>query len=444
MPELPANPPHAQPETFAAPRQAPCEGSACHAPSERACSLINCKADEDLLEVGPECEQPFASGPFLSETGRQSVSSSIPSAPSWESLSAPIPPEGACLPCVVSAFSDGPELESYDEFDLAPSVQRADEDSGVVVQLETRGATPQFAQVNFWRSQTIHKESILCKLRSINRQDLCQSVEKCHTQESILYCTGCRKKKTVFNRCEVKWCPECQARLSRERRETVEWWTKEIHQPKHVVLTCRNTERFTRDQVRAFKASFVRLRRTKFASNWEGGFYSLEVTNEGKGWHLHLHALVNARFIDSKILAQTWAKIVGQDFAIVCVKDARSKSYLNEVTKYAVKGSQLASWTGSDIAEFIDALDGIKTFGVFGELYSKRQLFREWIDQLQSGTQECECGCAHLIFLSPDEMAERELNHDVFAPSVVARPPPKEHPEFNIFSNFHAVAALSR
>jgi hypothetical protein len=291
------------------------------------------------------------------------------------------------------------------------------------VKLETRGITQQ-RQTELWRTQTLWKETLLHKLRRLGRWDLAESLDTCHTERGYLRCGGCGTTKETWNRCERFYCPECQPRLSKDRRRAVEWWCQSIKQPKHIVLTARNTETITNERVKAFKAAFSRLRRSKFARGWRGGFYSLEVTNEGRGWHLHIHALVDARWVDSGELARVWARCIGQDFAIVKVKDTRKQSYLNEVTKYAVKGSELAGWPAEDCAAFIDALTGARCFGCFGELYKQRAEFRDAIKELQSLARVCECGCDQWKHFKDWELEIDPRNHDDGHRKDSPRPPP--------------------
>lgn len=252
----------------------------------------------------------------------------------------------------------------------------------------------------------IFKESVVAKLDEAHRNELADKVRFCHTQRDVRMCCGCRKASFFWNRCDIKWCPICAEKLARERRDSVEWWTKQIKQPKHIVLTMRNTNTLTREGVLKFKDAFARLRRRKFASNWSGGFYSLEVTNESRGWHLHLHALVDARWIDAGELARQWGECIGQmEGAIVKVKDARQGDYLREVTKYAVKGSDFAQWSAPDIIDFVDAFEGVRTFGVFGSLYKVRTEWKEFLEELRSHRIQCECGCSKWRIMSEDEFA---------------------------------------
>ena len=160
------------------------------------------------------------------------------------------------------------------------------------------------------------------------------------------------------------------------------------------------------------------------------------MTNEGRGWHLHLHILVNARFIPADQLATEWAKIVGQDFAIVKVKDCRDRSYLGEVTKYAVKGTELAGWSGEDIATLLDAFENVRCFQPFGDLFKLRAEFREFLDNVQGEPARCECGCEKFVVMAEADYDWEECRREI---GMQPRPPtscevatPREHPTFRL------------
>ena len=264
-------------------------------------------------------------------------------------------------------------------------------------------------------------------------------LEDCHSRLVYAQCNSCRRVQIFRNRCDRFYCPECQPKLAKRRAASVGWWALEISQPKHVVLTLRNTPDLTPGHVAEIKRMFTRLRHRKFCSNWRGGFYSLEVTNEGCGWHLHLHALVDARFIDAGELARQWSKASNGAGHIVKVKDCRKADYLAEVTKYAVKGSQLAAWKPSQISDFIRAFTGCRTFGVFGILYGKRTEFAEWLKSIRDHKPKCDCGCLSMRYFSEAEWLEHDFKPDVDSPDRPA--PPENHPEFSFASsgafNFH-------
>lgn len=249
------------------------------------------------------------------------------------------------------------------------------------------------SQGEFWLNASCFHETIVAKLDSAGRGDLVGRMRDCHTAELMLTCTGCGVQRLVSNRCEKRWCPICVARLARERRDQLTWWIATLKQPKHVVLTCRNTSSLTRERVRAFRTSLRKLRNQKLCRDWKSGVWSLEVTNESRGWHLHAHLLVETRWIESPQLARCWGKLVGQDYAIVKVKDGRKPDYLRELSKYVVKSSQLAGWKPSEIVEFMDAFTGTRTFGVFGSLVGERERWKRELRELRKSRSRCSCGC---------------------------------------------------
>lgn len=261
---------------------------------------------------------------------------------------------------------------------------------------------------------------MVSRLRSAGLDELAGKIEACHTEPVYLICKGCSTVRKVWNHCDNHLCPKCQPRLARERYDQVRFWAGQVAQPKHVVLTVRNTDTIDRDQIRGLVRCFARLRRLKFARNWKGGMWAVEITNEAKGWHIHLHVLVDAKWIDSTQLAQSWARIVRQDFAIVKVKDARAADYVKECAKYCVKGTDLAAWHPGQLKAFVDAIEGCRTFGTFGTLYKRRKKLTEFLDAMMNERRACECGCS-------DWRALTENEYD--ASMCTWTPPPKKKPE---------------
>lgn len=325
--------------------------------------------------------------------------------------------------------------------------------------LERRGLTPQNqrplrfkprenGQAEFWKSQTIFKNAIAAKLRGAGHNRLAEKLELCHSYLTYAVCGDCGQVKRFPNRCDQHYCPECQPHLSHERKKQVEWWTQLIAQPKHVVLTIRNTTELTPEHIEELRAYLTALRRSAFAtkktfwwqskrtgdlkrikswrpqskdgwtltsSPWRGGFYSLEITQEGKGWHPHFHLLVDCDYINQELLAAHWQRITRGASWIVKVQDCRDQSYLQEVTKYAAKGSQIACWRPQDIVTFIAALTGKRTFGVFGTLYGKRTQFAEFIATLKAARPKCDCGSSNVKYYDETSFILLDLKPDIQA-----------------------------
>lgn len=364
-------------------------------------------------------------------------------------LENPIPPEALSLPepgneCAADAhpthrFAEHPPDSVTWSPDFQPQPRLADSES---LQLEKRGLTSHVpgpgldsrkpsTQSELWRTQTVFKNTIAAKLREQGVTDLADKLECCHTYYTVARCNDCGSVTKFPNRCDLFCCPECANHLQRDRVQQVEWWTHTLSQPKHVVLTVRNTEQISRGHIKSLQTAFARLRRQKVFSGVRGGFYRIEITNEGKGWHLHIHALVEARWIDAPSLAIAWNKATRGEGCIVKVRDCRKGEYLREVTKYLAKPQQVASWSAPDVAAYVLAFAKARTFGVFGSLYGMRTEFAEVVAELKQSRPRCTCGSCSVSYFSENEWSVLDAQ---LVPDARPRPPTPDFAQLDLLN----------
>ena len=250
------------------------------------------------------------------------------------------------------------------------------------------------ATLEIFSPEDLWSRSLLAKVEGLIPTETFDNLSRCGRQELYRTCKECRTVETRYYRCSLKFCPQCNWRIARERAELLRHWTKRIEQPKHLVLTRRNeTGVLTRKLFRQTMRAFAKLRHLKLWKPVKGGCVSMELTNEGRGWHVHLHILADVRWLDAGEIARRWGKLVGQDYAIVKVKDCRGAAYLGEVTKYVVKGAELVSWKPEEIAQFIFAIKGVKFFSTFGTLFKLRREISVELEAEKPPPPVCECGC---------------------------------------------------
>jgi hypothetical protein len=219
-------------------------------------------------------------------------------------------------------------------------------------------------------------------------------------------CAGCREIEERKYQCNLKWCPCCNWRITDRRTKLLTKITAGITNTKHVVLTQKNFVDLTTAKIRTARANLLRLRRQKICGKVDGGTASLEFTNEGNGWHMHFHLLLVTPYIDAKALSIKWGELVGQEFAIVKVMDVSERSYLKEVCKYVVTGSELAKWEPEQILQFVTALQGTRLFTVFGRFVQIRKHAALLIKREQQ-PRMCACGCSAKIVGPSVEIVER-------------------------------------
>lgn len=242
--------------------------------------------------------------------------------------------------------------------------------------------------------EEIWSRSLLAKIEGLIPWQVFDHLSRCGRDELYQTCMDCGRMETHYYRCNLKFCPQCNWRIARARTQLLQIWAHKVTQPKHVVLTRRNhTGILTRSLLTHTMNSFCKIRRTKLFKGMKGGCVSMEITNEGQGWHVHLHILCDARWIEGSELAVKWGKLMGQDFAIVNVDDAREKDYCKQVTKYVCKGSQMVTWAPEEIAQFIHAVTGKRFFATFGTMFDLRSQVRAQINFMKPPPKKCECGC---------------------------------------------------
>ena len=257
--------------------------------------------------------------------------------------------------------------------------------------------------------EKLFHDGIRDKLAGLAEGNQFHNFTRCGEERIFRTCRSCGALEEFAYRCSLKWCPNCQWRIAEARRLKIETWAKHITQPKHVVLTCKNFPILTRKRIRAFQINLARLRRHDLWANVRGGCASIEITNEGSGWHLHAHLLLDCRFIPADLLSFTWGGLVGQNFAIVKVKDCREKSYAHEIFKYLAKGSEIASWPAEQILEFITAIRGLRFFFQFGSLYKAGKEIRAEIARQKKPAGPCECGATDYIFETEQQTIINEV-----------------------------------
>lgn len=192
-------------------------------------------------------------------------------------------------------------------------------------------------------------------------------------------------------RCKKKWCPCCAPGIAAKKNRRLQNAIGKFRWPLFITLTMKNVDDLNFGAVRQLRQAFGRLRHRKFWTKAvKGGVASIEVTNIGNGWHPHLHAVVDCRWLavnemeprpnwtkEAKMVAFTaatdevckvWARILQQPTASIKIKRASSGTILKEVVKYSVKGSELAECQG-EIGQLVDAIEGTRLLTTFGSVF---------------------------------------------------------------------------
>lgn len=276
-----------------------------------------------------------------------------------------------------------------------------------------------------------YRAQLLKRLEDEEADDLADKLRGCG-EPFKLVCTDCGVIHQVERRCRKKWCPVCARAIAAARCAKYEAGVRQMKWPLHVTLTVQNAEDLSTDFVRELRTDFGKLRRRVI---WDrqvaGGVAGMEVTNRGKGWHPHIHALIDCEWLAVKTpkpkpgmsrdkikrlckaaqreMAGKWAEVVGQDSAVIWIRRVPVSDdpevlagEIREVLKYSAKGSDLVK-CAEEVAPLIRLLDSTRLTTSFGTLYGK----------LKDATppknpMPCD-GCGHTGTMIPQDMIDRMI-----------------------------------
>lgn len=259
------------------------------------------------------------------------------------------------------------------------------------------------------------------RLRLVERLDaeggvkLADRIRNCGAEFSMT-CTGCGAGIAVPQRCKVKWCPVCARIKSAERAAKLRIAVEQMADPVHLTLTMANVTDWSRPHLRHLIESFGRLRRNKVWQRCKGGVYNLEVTNKGKGWHPHLHALIDCSWLSHLVpeptrhtskfhrknlserahaeLCAVWGMCLRQDGSDPSVWVRRCDvGAAAEIAKYVIKPDEIISITQS-IIPLIQSLQSCRVTASFGSMRGKTKIKTDDSDRPKLS---CACGCNDLM-----------------------------------------------
>lgn len=236
-----------------------------------------------------------------------------------------------------------------------------------------------------------------------------------------LTCTCCGAQKKVETRCKKRWCPVCARQISAQRVGKYAGAVNAMQWPLFVTLTRPNLANLCLKDIKAMRSGYRRLRQQAW---WKrcvlGGIASVEITNTGKGWHPHIHSILDARWLAvttpppkpfetrkvmqakfkaaGKEVAARWAAALDLPKASIHVKRAyterttpempgSNQSIAVEVLKYSVKPSDLIKCE-EPIGDLLRLMGAARLVSSFGSCYGKNLLE----DEEEYHPEPCECG----------------------------------------------------
>ena len=232
------------------------------------------------------------------------------------------------------------------------------------------------------------REELANRLESEAAGDLALHLRNCGTGLALV-CCGCGSKHRTEVRCRKRWCPVCAPLVARERLRRWKGAVERMQWPLMLTLTMRNSD--DPESIRELRASWAKFRRRKLLrEKIAGGVAAVEVTNNGSGFHPHLHAVVDCQWLSlftreprsrdnpdtvkelcksaAEELGTLWAQQLNQETASVKVGRVSGEQATIYSLKYATKAAELLAMSG-ELAPLIRVLRKTRLVSGFGSLH---------------------------------------------------------------------------
>lgn len=208
---------------------------------------------------------------------------------------------------------------------------------------------------------------------------IAEKLSDCCRHPAVWHDPSAGRMFVAQGRCKSRLCPRCSHIRSEALRSSILATLPAAERIRMATLTMPDSNAPLREQVAALRDAFKELRRSK---TWKlkvaGGVGVIEVkwSADSRRWHPHMHILAWGDFWPQESLSQSWERRSG-----AAVVDIRSRAGRDRmafyVSKYVAKASDVKAMPSARIAEYAEAMHGVRMVSTFGEAYGVVKESRE-------------------------------------------------------------------
>jgi hypothetical protein len=132
-----------------------------------------------------------------------------------------------------------------------------------------------------------------------------------------LYCSHCGHQLRVRLSCGDRTCPVCRKKWYGYHFEALKKYVSTWPKIYCLTLTLKNIpdSQISRWHIQRLRKGFSRLR-YRFKFGIQDGFYILQATNSGEGWHPHIHVLYRGGYLPKETISKEWCEITGGSYVV--------------------------------------------------------------------------------------------------------------------------------
>jgi len=172
--------------------------------------------------------------------------------------------------------------------------------------------------------------------------------------------------------------------------------------PKLITLTMPTWTGEPREGIKYLRTAWNTLRKHKLFKTVRGGAYQIELKPKARGWHIHLHALVDCPFMPHQKLYSTWTAILGIPTSRIDIRAAKTTEQRAYAAKYAAKAADFYS-DPDTVVLWYKATKGQRLFATFGHWYNVNLEELPHDGKLEKFVSTCpHCKSTGTVFLARD------------------------------------------
>jgi hypothetical protein len=183
-----------------------------------------------------------------------------------------------------------------------------------------------------------------------------------------LHCRDCGKIWRSSMNCGHRTCKECRQKWFGRFFSPVLGIVKEWPRVYFMTLTLKNFDDLQATDIKRLRGYFGKLRK-RYSWNMRGGFYVIQATNNGKGWHLHLHILYDGLFISKKALSAAWLEITKTSFIVDVKRAENPRTAVRYILRDFLQGPRIRP---EDFGPYERAFYGVRVIQGFGHCRSAK------------------------------------------------------------------------
>ncbi|MCG2681308.1 MAG: protein rep [Kiritimatiellae bacterium] len=224
----------------------------------------------------------------------------------------------------------------------------------------------------------------------------------CTETLSLVICRDCNHKWYVVNHCRLRACPICSFQVSRERARYLNALCQRIPSVKLLTLTMPAWRGNPKEGIKLLRDSFNKLRKHKLMKSVSGGAYCIEVNPRDDFWHIHLHAILDCKFLPYQRIFSEWRALFDVRHIEVDIRQADSREARSYIAKEVGKNMAI-SLDPDSIVAWYNAIKGSRLWTSFGTFYNVT------LNELEDEKEDSEflptcphCGKTKTMFFARD------------------------------------------